>query len=75
MPLFRDPDLGNVVVQKPSSNLEFTVNSNNNLNIFDSNKLIVNTSLNNIYNQSQRTLAGYVGPVSPTNVSLIINLI
>lgn len=61
MPLYRDDDKGDVIVDKPSPKLVSSLNAETNDTSNTKSPLKMN-----LLNQNQRKLAGYVGPVSPT---------
>ena len=68
MPLYRDQDRGDVTVDKPSPKISITLSNENNNNVNNLTRL--NSPLKNLFSESNRKLAAYVGPVSPKNVSI-----
>lgn len=62
MPLFRDDEKGDVLIDKPSPKLVSSITFTD----IDSNRPAFSSPLKTSLSQAQRKLAGYAGPVSPT---------
>lgn len=66
VPLYRDDERGDVIVDRPSPSLNYSLKPSNGHSGKDH---IVNKFSPSVSYESNRKLAAYVGPVSPKNVT------